>query len=487
MVARRGVGELGGLRRRLLGTLALLAIFGVLGLMPLPGIDPKQAIALGSRMSLLAIGVAPCASAFVTVEWAALLWPGWRRHRLSLAGREKLDRAVGIVSLALGAMQVFGVVLAIEHLNDTDPKIPLLQGNAEAFVGLSLFIGILLAFFLARAISKLGLLNGFSVLTWLQAMRLSTVHGDTSAASTPGHDPHPVALLCAFVLPLLATAVCFSKRKVTDGESEALAPFELPVPASSMHPSAFVVALLAMPAALSMFFPNAMRPLLSWLGQFGENPWMRAALTLCVGVVLLWAFGRPSRVRALYARAVGTNAAPKLAQRAFRDSIAPTLLLLLTLALSELLIETEFEIRNLTPLIPTGVAIFIDLVAAMRLHASGDWACAWRDPRPYVFPVVQRVLRSSEIPARELSLAQTTLFRIFAPYALSEVWVPAPLAAQATTLIEERLGASNDEQLEVEASELEESDERGGQRRRRLYWLAALAVVACVATLSTHR
>src|SRR5437016_9325271 len=115
MLARENVGEPGGLRRRMLGTGALLAIFGVLHLVPLPGLDPKQALAAGPLASLMAIGISTSASAFVTVELAALLWPRWRRLRLSLAGRATLDRAVVFVVMALGAMQVFGVVLSIEH------------------------------------------------------------------------------------------------------------------------------------------------------------------------------------------------------------------------------------------------------------------------------------------------------------------------------------------------------------------------------------
>jgi len=389
------------------------------------------------------------------------------------------------LGMALGAMQVFGVVLSLEHLNDVDARVPLLQGNSEALVGFSLFAGILIALFTARAISKLCIVNGFSVLILLRELRLSNVHADAGAAASASvsHTPHPWAMLLGFVLPVLATVACFPARASGRSDPEALAPFELPAPASSMHPSAFVVSVLGLPAALAMFSADAARPLLSWLARFGGNPWLRAVLTLAFGMLLLCAFSRPGRVRALFSRAVGEGAATKLAQQAFREAIAPTLLYLLTLALSDLLLETELDISRLTPLIAAAVAITLDFMVILRVHRSGNWACAWRDPRPYVFPVVQRVLRRSEIAAREVSLAQATLFRIFGPFALTEVWVPAPLVARATELIEAALAPGSEAQLEAEASDLAEHPERTQQRRKRLAVLTALAALACLATV----
>ena len=473
---------LNGLNRRVWGTVALLATYGVLSFVPLPGVQAKQLA--GSTHGLMTIGIATSTSAFVTVEFAALVWPGWRRLRTSRVGRSKLDRAVLILTLMLGLLQVSGAVLALQHLSDVDPTMAMLQGTAQLLVWLSLYSGLLIAFFMARAISSFGLFNGFSVLTLCEGLRPSNLRPDGgSAFPIANWVAHPWLAVCTLVLLVLATVACFLPRRAGADETNA-APSELPVPASSMQPYAIVVAMLSLPALLASIFPERKNALLPWIQVLYENQWPRAVLTAALGMLLLWAFSRASLVRAAYCLVFSPESATKLAQRAFRHSVAPTLLFLLALVFSDLALTRLFDISGISSVVVTGVAILLDFVAAIRLHRSGDWACAWRDPRPYIFPVVQRLLRGSDIAARELSLAQSTLFRVFAPFVLTEVWVPTERVAQATELIETAFRARSEPPSALDPIAPEPTPELALWRRRRLYVLGALAVLAYALAIS---
>ena len=471
------------LRRRLLGTLGLIGAYGVLSVVPLPGIDPKLSATAGPMLSLLALGIATSTSAFLWVEIVALLIPRWRRLRLSLTGRAKLDRAVVIVTMALGAMQIFGVMLALEHLLGSVQPAQTLDGNTQALIGLSMFAGVLISFFLARTISKLGLVNGFVLLSLLQALRGVKAPVAEHAWSGALDSAHPWALLSAFILPIVATAVCFPKRAVT-AHPEPLADFELPVPASSMQPVAMAVALLGLPTSLSLFFRDQMAPVEAFVWRFGHNPVLRLVLSAVLAGVLWLALSRARNVRAVFAPVVGDAIAERLAMRARRASLAPTFLFVVTLVQSELLLTKLFDVSNAAPLLPAVVVLVIDLLAAFEVHRLGEWQCAWRDPRPYAFPAVRRLLHREGIDSRALFSAQNTLYRVFSPFVLTEVWVPKAEAARATGLIEAAFHTPSAQGIEPEAGYFEPSVEHAAASRKRLYLLGALAVAACVMTLS---
>ncbi len=471
-----------GLRRRLLGTLGLIAVYGALNAVPLPGLDPKLATVTGS-LSILGVGITTSASAFLWVEVVAMIVPRWRRLRLSFAGRAKLDRTVMIVTMALGAMQIFGVILSLEHLLDTEPTFQRLDGNGEAVVGLCLYAGMLIAFFLARTMSKLGLVNGFVLMTAIQSFRgviAPTAHDWSGAVGSP----HPWALLSAFILPLAATLACLPEQELEPALPEPLADFELPVPASSAEPVAIVVWILGLPTALSAFSQGAVGPLQALTWRFGHNALLRVALGCLFAGLMCWAYGRARNVRRLFSSVIGDAIAERLATRALRRSIAPTLLFIVTLTLSELLLSTLFDMSNLVLLLPTAAVVVLDFAAALRVHHSGEWTCAWRDPRPYAFTAVRRLLQREGIDSRALSRAQNTLFRVFCPYALSEVWVPTAEAARATELIEAAFRAPSAQGVEPEADYLEPSVKHAARSRKRLYLLGAVAVASCLMTLA---
>lgn len=102
-----------GLTRRLLVTAA--AVAGVLGLghLPLPVDSSLLNLASGNFrvVSVGALAITPFLSGYITVEWAALLVPRWRRLRHgSRRERWTLERAAWLLGGAYAALQTYGII-----------------------------------------------------------------------------------------------------------------------------------------------------------------------------------------------------------------------------------------------------------------------------------------------------------------------------------------------------------------------------------------
>ncbi len=455
-------------------------MYAALMTVPLPGINARAAASAGSALSLLALGVAPGTTAFVFVEFAALL-PCWRRLRVSFDGRAKLERAAAWGMMLLAAMQVYGTVLSIEGLDRLSGKERVLEGSG-AVVGLGLFAGAILAFFVARTITRLGLINGFVVLLLVhEARHFASLQAAVASASS-SQNAHPLALLIAFALPIAATVACFpSASSSTEGSLPGL---ELPIPASSIQPIAFVTALINVPVILGVSF-GSIEPARRWALHYGQNPVIVVSLVIVVGLVLSWFLNRPSRLQALFSHALPSRVAKVAARQTFRNALLPTLLFLTTLELSELLVSQLFDVWNAARLLPIVTIVVLDFAIALRAHHGRALACAWREPRPYATAAIVRWLRHSGIEASALSERQAALCRFFSPYVMTEIWVPETDATHATALISEFL-----------SDERAETDEDGdgpspalaipAQTRIALV-LAGLAVTGCVTLLASRR
>ena len=241
-----------------------------------------------------------------------------------------------------------------------------------------------------------------------------------------------------------------------------------------------------MPAALAHFMPKAMRPLLATAEEYARNPFVLTALALAFGALLCWAFARPRLLRSVFSRVVAEPAATRIAERAFRRSLAPSLLFVVALTASQLLLAEFVEISIVVQYLPLLTVIVLDGVSAWRLHRTGSWARAWRDPRPHVAAAARILLRRADIESRALSQRQNTLLRVFAPYVLTEIWVPEADAARASELLEAAFSANGEPGESLEADEPAPDPERLARDQWRTRTLALLVIVGCV-VVATQR
>jgi len=105
--------------------------------MPAAGVNPELQATLDSRvLGILALGIAPALSAYLTVELVALLIPRLRplRHG-GPAARLKLQRAANVLTVVLAATQAFGMSMYLASLELQIPDLPIDPSGRWLFTG----------------------------------------------------------------------------------------------------------------------------------------------------------------------------------------------------------------------------------------------------------------------------------------------------------------------------------------------------------------
>ena len=103
---------------RLLVTLALLVIFRLFTLVPLPGIETSNLNALIGTpgFSVMALGIAPFMAAFTAVELLSFVFPmGRQLRRGGIAGRRKLNIFATRAGVVWALVQGAGIAVALQR------------------------------------------------------------------------------------------------------------------------------------------------------------------------------------------------------------------------------------------------------------------------------------------------------------------------------------------------------------------------------------
>lgn len=162
--------------RRLLVTLSILCVFLLGQFISLPGIDPEAISSQFGRSgsiavySLMALGPIPWFTATILIELAGTMVPPLRRT--SLFRDEHADPFSGmaiVVTLAIGGLQAYGIVIALEAAGALDQT-----GAFSTLVAIaSLLGGTVMCVVLAGLVERHGIGHGFWLLfgiAWLVAL-----------------------------------------------------------------------------------------------------------------------------------------------------------------------------------------------------------------------------------------------------------------------------------------------------------------------------
>src|SRR5262245_28112492 len=108
------------LAKRLIVTFALIALFRLLGLLPLPGVTTKTMESLfggrADRLNVIGLGLEPLAAGFVIIElWSFVFAGGVELRRGGGAGRRKLNLFALRVGIVLALIQAAGIALALQR------------------------------------------------------------------------------------------------------------------------------------------------------------------------------------------------------------------------------------------------------------------------------------------------------------------------------------------------------------------------------------
>lgn len=419
-----------GMVKRIAITLLVPVLVLLAARVPLPGymLDQMKSVP-GFKPDLfgaLALGLNPVLSAFWTVELAALVVPGWRQLRIGgFAGRERLQKATGLVAFVFAGIQSFGVALYSQ-----DAQLLPAGPQYRLYIVVALMTGTFLIWWLAGVIGRHGTANGFSVLIAGTGIA-SLVEQSAPAIRVQLLADEPILMPLLMAVAVLALGFALFRRSAPSSAANH-AELRLREPSSGLVPLTVAAALVGLPAALAKAGVLPLGPRDDLLHGTIKT------VTLVVLVVVLtplftWLFNRPTAVAQVWTRlhpaAEGTKAnwllGPMLRTGAFLVSM------LLLAAMAE---GHGIPIDAVTLLVL--VAVVSDIIDEARARRElGKAAAAWPVHQVYAVDAAVAALREANIPVFPRGLRHRCLWHFFAPFVPVELLVPEKELDNATNIL----------------------------------------------------
>jgi preprotein translocase subunit SecY len=298
------------LRRRLLFTAAVLAVYRLGSWLPVPGVDPASigsffqsngSTIFGflnllsgsslSRLSLFALGIVPYVTAAIAVQLLAAVVPALKQLRKEgEAGYARLTQYTRYATVGLAAAQA----AAYTYIFNREAPLKLDAGRFLIVV-LTLTAGTALLMWLGEQISKRGVGNGISILILasILASAPTVIQGWLVGTDTE-------RLFFPIAVVLVVFAVVFvqqGQRKIpiqyarrmlgrrTLGGASTYMP--LGVNMAGVIPVIFAAALLALPPTLAGFLPST-RAFIDRYVQVGTTPYLLVEALLIVAFTFFY-------------------------------------------------------------------------------------------------------------------------------------------------------------------------------------------------------
>src|SRR6187399_562566 len=177
------------LRKRVLFTLGLLAVYRVGGHIPTPGVN-KEALALIaeqakgtmfglydmfsgqnlSQMTIFALGIMPYISASIILQLLTVVWPYLERlSKEGELGRRKITQYTRYGTILLAVVQAFGIAIFLERQTSVAGGLPLVYSIGWGFrlmTVLTLTTGTCFVMWLGEQITERGIGNGMSLIIY---------------------------------------------------------------------------------------------------------------------------------------------------------------------------------------------------------------------------------------------------------------------------------------------------------------------------------
>jgi len=175
------------LRKRVLFTLGLLAVYRVGGHIPTPGVNSEALRLLAeqaantmfglydmfsgqnlSQMTIFALGIMPYISASIILQLLTVVWPYLERlSKEGELGRRKITQYTRYGTIVLAVVQAFGIALFLEHQTNIAGGLPLVYNPGWFFrfmTVLTLTTGTGFIMWLGEQITERGVGNGMSLI-----------------------------------------------------------------------------------------------------------------------------------------------------------------------------------------------------------------------------------------------------------------------------------------------------------------------------------
>ena len=299
------------LRRKFLITLGILAVFRLLAVIPVPGIDRAALAQLfsGSQIlglldifsggtlanfSIMALGLAPYINASIVLQLLTMIFP--KLEALSKEGefgREKINQYTRLLTVPLAAVQSVGMVVLLKNQQIISFAEPLAVVN----VIITMIAGTLLLMWLGELLTEYGVGNGISLLIFAGIVgRLPVVLLQTGAIRQT-LSLFNLVIFAALGLAVIAGIVFVNEaaRQITvryarrpgSGSGGQATHLPLRVNQAGVIPIIFAVSLVVMPSIAGRYLLQVNLPqlagLATWLTQtFDPNRWTYHLIYFCL-------------------------------------------------------------------------------------------------------------------------------------------------------------------------------------------------------------
>ena len=287
----KNIFSVSDLRKRVLFTLGLLAVYRIGSKIPTPGINPEalqqlmQSAATGvfglydmfsgqnlSQMTIFALGIMPYISASIILQLLTVVWPYLEKlSKEGELGRRKITQYTRYGTILLAVIQAFGIAIFLERNTDIAGGLPLVYAPGWGFrlmTVLTLTTGTAFVMWLGEQITERGIGNGMSLIIYAGIVvgLPSAVFVTLDQMRTGQIGPITVAILLIMMAAVIAAIVFVERghRRVTVqyakrvvgrrqyGGSSTHIP--LKVNTGGVIPVIFASSILAFPATFAPMF-----------------------------------------------------------------------------------------------------------------------------------------------------------------------------------------------------------------------------------------
>src|SRR6187401_464047 len=185
----RNIWDIPDLRKRVLFTLGLLAVYRLGNHVPTPGINAKALIDFFeqnrsnwfglvdmfsggnlSRVTIFALGIMPYISASIILQLLTVVWPYLEKlSKEGELGRRKITQYTRYGTIFLAVVQAFGIAIFLERQTNVTGGLPLVYNPGLAFrlmTVLTLTTGTCFVMWLGEQITERGIGNGMSLIIY---------------------------------------------------------------------------------------------------------------------------------------------------------------------------------------------------------------------------------------------------------------------------------------------------------------------------------
>ncbi len=283
----RNIFSIPELRKRVIFTLLLLAVYRIGGQIPLPGISSaalaefwssQKGTILGfidmfsgsymSKMTIFALGIMPYISASIILQLLTVVWPYLERlSKEGELGRKKITQYTRYGTIAICLIQAWGIALFLQGLKSPGGAriVPTPGLPFQLLVVLTLTTGTVFVMWLGEQISERGIGNGISLLIFagIVARFPAGLNEMVQGLRTGSWNPIKILILGAMMIAVIGFIVYVERgqrripvsyakrvvgRRVYGGQSTHL---PLRVNTGGVIPIIFAASIITIPATIA--------------------------------------------------------------------------------------------------------------------------------------------------------------------------------------------------------------------------------------------